>query len=92
MHDAEYGITSNGAVEYLIIENCQIDNHSHDGILYEDWGIHTTARYNVISGTAGAAIWIDNASMSIFENNFLYGNNVAIWLFRRGGFCQPFSE
>jgi len=88
MHDAGwnvegaegYGITSNGAVEYLVIENCQIDNNSGDGILYEDWGIHTTARYNVIRGTGVAAIWIDNASMSIFDNNFLYGNNVGIWL------------
>jgi hypothetical protein len=88
MHDAGwniegtegYGITSNGAVEYLVIENCQIDNNTGDGILYEDWGIHTTARYNVIRGTGIAAIWIDNASMSIFDNNFLYGNNVGIWL------------
>ncbi len=75
-----YGITSNGATEYLIIENCQIDNNTGDGILYEDWGIHTTARYNVIRGTGLAGIWIDNASMSVFDNNFLYGNNVAIWL------------
>ena len=88
MHDAGwnikgtegYGITSNGAVEYLVIENCQIDNNTGDGILYEDWGVHTTARYNVIRGTGVAAIWIDNASMSIFDNNFLYGNNVGIWL------------
>ena len=88
MHDAGwnaegnegYGITSNGAVEYLVIENCQIDNNTGDGILYEDWGIHTTARYNVIRGTGIAAIWIDNALMSIFDNNFLYGNNVGIWL------------
>jgi hypothetical protein len=88
MHDAGwniegtegYGITSNGAVEYLVIENCQIDNNTGDGILYEDWGVHTTARYNVIRGTGIAAIWIDNASMSIFDNNFLYGNNVGIWL------------
>jgi hypothetical protein len=88
MHDAGwnvegnegYGITSNGAVEYLDIENCQIDNNTGDGILYEDWGIHTTARYNVIRGTGIAAIWIDNASMSVFDNNFLYGNNVGIWL------------
>lgn len=88
MHDAGwnvegnegYGITSNGAVEYLVIENCQIDNNTGDGILYEDWGIHTTARYNVIRGTGIAAIWIDNASMSIFDSNFLYGNNVAVWL------------
>jgi hypothetical protein len=88
MHDAGwniegtegYGITSNGAVEYLVIENCQFDNNSGDGILYEDWGIHTTARYNVIRGSGIAGIWIDNASMSIFDNNFLYANNVAIWL------------
>ena len=46
-----YGITANGAVEYLTIENCQIDNNTGDGILYEDWGIHTTARHNVIRGT-----------------------------------------
>ncbi len=75
-----YGITSNGAVENLVIENCQIDNNSGDGILYEDWGIHTTARYNVIRGSGIAGIWIDNSSMSIFDNNFLYANNVAIWL------------
>lgn len=88
MHDAGwnikgtegYGITSNGAVEYLVIENCQIDNNTGDGILYEDWAIHTTARYNVIRGTGIAAIWIDNASMSIFDNNFVYANNVGIWL------------
>ncbi len=88
MHDAGwniegtegYGITSNGAVEYLVIENCQIDNNTGDGILYEDWAVHTTARYNVIRGTGIAGIWIDNASMSIFDNNFLYGNNVGIWL------------
>jgi hypothetical protein len=88
MHDAGwnikgtegYGITSNGAVEYLVIENCQIDNNTGDGILYEDWAVHTTARYNVIRGTGIAAIWIDNASMSIFDNNFLYGNNVGVWL------------
>lgn len=75
-----YGITSNGAVEYLVIENCQFDNNSGDGILYEDWGIHTTARYNVIRGSGIAGIWIDNASMSIFDNNFLYANNVAVWM------------
>lgn len=88
MHDAGwnvdgyegYGVTSNGAVENLVIENCQIDNNTGDGILYEDWGIHTTARYNVIRGTGIAGIWIDNASMSVFDNNFLYANNVAIWL------------
>lgn len=88
MHDAGwniegtegYGITANGAVEYLMIENCQIDNNTGDGILYEDWGLHTSARYNVIRGSGIAGIWIDNASMSIFDNNFLYGNNVAIWL------------
>ena len=75
-----YGFTANGAVEHLTIENCQIDNNSGDGILYEDWAIHTTARYNVIRGSAIAAIWIDNASMSIFDNNYLEANNVAIWL------------
>ena len=88
MHDAGwniegtegYGITSNGAVEYLVIENCQIDNNTGDGILYEDWAVHTTARYNVIRGTGIAGIWIDNASMSIFDSNFLYDNNVGIWL------------
>ena len=88
MHDAGsniagtegYGITSNGAVEYLVIENCQFDNNTGNGILYEDWAVHSTARYNVIRGSGIAAIWIDNASMSIFDNNFLYGNNVGIWL------------
>jgi Right handed beta helix region len=88
MHDAGwniegtegYGFTSNGAVEYLVIENCQFDNNSGDGILYEDWAVHTTARYNVIRGSGIAGIWIDNASMSIFDNNFLYENNVAVWL------------
>ncbi len=88
MHDAGwniegtegYGFTSNGAVEYLVIENCQFDNNTGDGILYEDWAVHTTARYNVIRGSGIAGIWIDNASMSIFDNNFLYGNNVAVWL------------
>ena len=88
MHDAGwniegtegYGITSNGAVEYLLIENCQFDNNTGDGILYEDWAIHTTARYNVVRGSGIAGIWIDNASMSVIDNNFLYGNNVAIWL------------
>ena len=75
-----YGVTANGAVEYLVIENCQIDNNSGDGILYEDWAVHTTARYNVIRGTGIAAIWIDNASMSIFDNNYLEANNVAVWL------------
>jgi hypothetical protein len=75
-----YGITSNGAVEYLVIENCQFDNNTGDGILYEDWAVHTTARYNVIRGSGIAGIWIDNASMSIFDNNFLYENNVPIWL------------
>jgi len=88
MHDAGwniegtegYGITSNGAVEYLVIENCQFDNNTGNGILYEDWAVHSTARYNVIRGSGIAAIWIDNASMSIFDNNFLYANNVGIWL------------
>ena len=75
-----YGFTANGAVEHLTIENCQIDNNSGDGILYEDWGIHTTARYNIIRGSAIAAIWIDNASMSNFDNNYLEANNVAVWL------------
>jgi hypothetical protein len=75
-----YGVTANGAVEYLVIENCQIDNNTGDGILYEDWAIHTTARYNVIRGTGIAAIWIDNASMSLFDNNYLQANNVAVWL------------
>jgi hypothetical protein len=75
-----YGFAANGAVERLAIENCQIDNNSGDGILYEDWGIHTTARYNVIRGSAIAAIWIDNASMSIFDSNYLEANNVAVWL------------
>ena len=75
-----YGVTANGAVEYLIVENCQIDNNSGDGILYEDWAVHSTARYNVIRGTGIAAIWIDNASMSIFDNNYLQANNVAVWL------------
>ena len=67
-------------MEYLTIENCQIDNNTGDGILYEDWGLHTTARCNVIRGTGIAAIWIDNASMSIFDSNYLEANNVAIWL------------
>ncbi len=88
MHDAGwniegtegYGFTSNGAVENLVIENCQFDNNTGDGILYEDWAVHTTARYNVIRGSGIAGIWIDNASMSIFDNNFLYENNVAVWL------------
>ena len=75
-----YGITSNGAVEYLTIENCQIDNATGDGILYEDWTVHSSARYNVIRGSAIAAIWIDNASMSIFDSNYLEANNVAVWL------------
>jgi len=75
-----YGIAANGAVEYLVVENCQIDNNSGDGILYEDWAVHSTARYNVIRGTGIAAIWIDNASMSIFDNNYLEANNVAVWL------------
>ncbi len=75
-----YGVNAYGAVEYLVIEHCQIDNNSGDGILYEDWGIHTTARHNVIRGTAIAAIWIDNASMSLFEGNYLEANNVGVWL------------
>ena len=86
-----YGVTANGAVEYLVIENCQIDNNTGDGILYEDWAVHTTARYNVIRGTGIAAIWIDNASMSIFDNNYLRGE-------QRGGLAlrrreqQPLPE
>ncbi len=64
-----YGFTANGAVANLVIENCQIDNNSGDGILYEDWAVHTTARYNVIRGSGIAGIWIDNASMSVFDNN-----------------------
>lgn len=75
-----YGFCANGAVEYLVVENCQIDNNSGDGILYEDWAVHSTARYNVIRGTGIAAIWIDNASMSVFDNNYLEANNVAVWL------------
>ncbi len=75
-----YGFSANGAVEYLVIENCQIDNNSGDGILYEDWAVHSTARYNVIRGTGIAAIWIDNAGMSIFDSNYLEANNVAVWL------------
>jgi len=75
-----YGVSANGAVEYFVIENCQIDNNSGDGILYEDWTVHSTARYNVIRGTGIAAIWIDNASMSIFDSNYLEANNVAVWL------------
>lgn len=75
-----YGVTANGAVEYLVIENCQFDNMTGDGILYEDWAVHSTARYNVIRGSGIAGIWIDNASMSIFDNNFLYANNVGIWM------------
>jgi len=75
-----YGVTANGATEYLVIENCQIDNNSGDGILYEDWTVHSTARYNVIRGTGIAAIWIDNASMSVFDSNYLEANNVAVWL------------
>jgi hypothetical protein len=75
-----YGINVYGAAENVTIENCQIDNNSGDGILYEDWTVHSTARYNVIRGTGIAAIWIDNASMSVFENNYLEANNVAVWL------------
>jgi hypothetical protein len=75
-----YGVNAYGAVENLTIEQCQIDNNSGDGILYEDWAIHTTARHNVIRGTGIAAIWIDNASMSIFEGNYLEANNVCVWL------------
>jgi len=75
-----YGISANGAVEYFVIENCQIDNNSGDGILYEDWTVHSTARYNVIRGTGIAAIWIDNASMSVFDSNYLEANNVGVWL------------
>ncbi len=75
-----YGINAYGAVEYLVIEHCQIDNNSGDGILYEDWGLHTTARHNVIRGTGIAAIWIDNASMAVFDGNYLEANNVCVWL------------
>ena len=75
-----YGFTANGAAEYVVVENCQIDNNSGDGILYEDWTVHSTARYNVIRGTGIAAIWIDNASMAIFDSNYLEGNNVGVWL------------
>jgi hypothetical protein len=75
-----YGVTANGAVEQLVVENCQFDNMTGDAILYEDWTVHSTARYNVIRGCAIAGIWIDNASMSIFDNNFLYANNVGIWM------------
>ena len=75
-----YGVTANGAAEYLVIENCQLDNNTGDGILYEDWTVHSTARYNVIRGSGIAAIWIDNASMSVFDNNYLEANNTAVWL------------
>jgi len=75
-----YGIAASGAIENLLIEHCQIDNNSGDGILYEDWSKNTIARYNVIRGSGIAAIWIDNAEMSTFENNYLESNNVAIWL------------
>ena len=75
-----YGINVYGAAEDVTIENCQIDNNSGDGILYEDWTVHSTARYNVIRGTGIAAIWIDNASMSVFDSNYLEANNVAVWL------------
>ena len=75
-----YGIACNGAMEMLTIENCLIDNNSNDGILYEDWTINAAARYNIIRGTGGVAIWIDNSSMCVVENNFLTANNAAIWL------------
>jgi hypothetical protein len=75
-----YGFTTNGAAERVTIENCQIDNNSGDGILYEDWTQDSTARYNAIRGSGIAAIWIDNASMSVFDNNYLEANNVAVWL------------
>jgi len=75
-----YGFTTNGAAERVTIENCQIDNNSGDGILYEDWTRNSTARYNLIRGSGIAAIWIDNASMSVFDNNYLEANNVAVWL------------
>ncbi|MCL5005979.1 MAG: right-handed parallel beta-helix repeat-containing protein [Acidobacteria bacterium] len=88
LHDAGWGVAGTeghginvaGAMEFLSIENCQIDNNSGDGILYEDWAIHATARYNVIRGTGIAAVWIDNATMNIFESNYLEANNVAVWL------------
>ena len=75
-----YGFSANGAAEYVVLENNQIDNNSGDGILYEDWTVHSTARYNVIRGSGIAAIWIDNASMSVFDSNYLDANNVAVWL------------
>ena len=75
-----YGFVANGAVEYLVVEDCQIDNNTGDGILYEDWAIHATARHNVIRGTGIAAIWIDNASMSVCDSNYLEANNVGVWL------------
>jgi hypothetical protein len=74
------GIDAYGAVEDLLIENCQIDNSPGDGILFEDWGVHTTARYNVIRGSGIVGIWIDNASMSIFDSNYLEANSAAVWL------------
>ncbi len=75
-----YGFNAQGGVESLLIENCQIDNCTGDGILYEDWAVHSTARHNIIRGSGIAAIWIDNVSMSIFDGNYLEANNVSIWL------------
>jgi hypothetical protein len=75
-----YGFTANGAAEFVEIENCQIDNNTGNGILYEDWTVHSTARFNIIRGSGIAAIWIDNASMAIFDSNYLEANNVAVWL------------
>jgi hypothetical protein len=75
-----YGINVYGAAENVTIEICQMDNNSGDGFLYEDWTVHSTARYNVIRGSGIAAIWIDNASMSVFDSNYLEANNVAVWL------------
>ncbi len=88
LHDAGWGVAGTeghginvaGAMEFLSIENCQIDNNSGDGILYEDWGVHCSARHNVIRGAGIAAVWIDNATMNIFDNNYLEANNVAVWL------------
>lgn len=75
-----YGIAANGAIENLIIEHCQIDNNSGDGILFEDWSRNTIVRYNVIRGSGIAGIWVDNAEMCTIENNYIESNNVAIWL------------
>lgn len=87
-----FGIFAFGATEDLVIENCQIDNNSGDGILYENWTVHSTARYNVIRGTGIAAIWIDNASMSVFDSNYLEANNVAVWLSGNAGSNRYLSD